>query len=193
MGERVLELPVGPIGWTVELHTEIDRIAPRPIPWSEVWTRSTYLEDFSGALRVPCREDHALLVILHASLSDFAHPPAASDLTALWRAGIDEAAFADRAEAWRLTVASYLALAPRTSRGFAGASPELVLRLCPPRWRLDLAARAIAAGRELGWRWTLRQASFRDDPANWLGGLARYGAVRAAERLLLAGARGDRV
>jgi hypothetical protein len=187
MAERAVWFAVGPTRWLLELHTDLDRITPRPIDWPGIFARASEHDSFRPSLRIPCREDHALLVMLHAALSDFAHASASGDLERLWGAGIDAEALVRRAREWRLRLVSYLALEALVRRDPHALPPGMLDALRPASWRLRLARRAkdsVARGPRLGVAWTLRQALFRDDPARWLVGLAGYGAMRGAERLV---------
>ncbi len=186
-GERRTFVRAAGTPFLVELHTTLDRIAPRALDWAGIRARSTSLGDWPRSLRVPAPEDHALLVILHAAVHDFGHAVAWQDLAALWRAGIDEAVFAARAKRWGLALTSYLALSHVAEVVAPVASDALLTRLRPPPWRLALAERALVRARaqaawEPRWTWTLRQPLWRDEPFRWLAGLARYGAMRAADR-----------
>lgn len=182
--ERIALVRTGPLCSTLELHTQLDKVVPHPIDWTGVWARAGRVSSLPAPFLVPCKEDHALLVVLHLALSDFDHPPAWEDLAALFRAGLDERAVVERARAWGLVVPLALALAR-----FAELHPELEsaslraeLRVAP--WRHKLARQLFVqrGPRVLGLRWLARQSLLRDDPLRWFGGIVRFARLRGADR-----------
>src|SRR5207245_8480183 len=144
-------------------------------------------------LSVPCVEDHVLLVALHAAAAQFAHAVAFHDLALLFRSTLDHAALIDRARRWRLATAMFVALSALRCSAAAEVPDDLVnafrpgpIRLALVRRYYRIAERPVAkAPFRLGWRWVVRQTPLRDDLARWCVGLARYTALRLAERPLV--------
>lgn len=184
--ERAAIVSVGPVRTLVEVHTGLDKVVAHPIDWRGVWARAACVEGLSPSLLVPCREDHALLVVLHLALSDFAHPYAWGDLAALFREGIDHEILALRAEAWGLTLPLALGI-----ERLAVAFPELGLaelraRLVVSPVRLVVARRAFRNHevRSRGTTWLAKQTVLREDFARWSIGIMRFAVLRCADRLV---------
>lgn len=189
LGEVVLIARSGAAELTVELHTSIDKIAPRPLATRDLLARSAPLAGLSR-LRAPSLEDHALIVALHASTHGFRHPIALLDLELILRAGIDESALADRARRAELATALWIALTALRRAGAASVSDALLERIAPgrarraiaERWFIPLATSRPDGAGPLGAPWILEQTALRDDPWTWASGVARYAWQRARER-----------
>ena len=191
LGESKATRVLGGLAWLVEVHTHLDKMVPRPVPFRGLWQRAAPYPDASS-LRVPCPEDHALLVIAHLAAADFHHPVGWEDLARLMHGDFDWQAFEARARRWRLATAVYVAL--ETLPAAAGGNPaaaEVAARLRPRsvrRWVLHRSYRpgslpVCTRPASLGWRWVQRQTALRDDTLRWLFGVARYGLHRVPERL----------
>ncbi len=191
LGETALILSEGALSVRVELHSRLDKLVGRPVPYAAVFARARREPGLLG-LRLPSAEDHALLVALHCASSDYLHPPGFIDLELLLRRGLDGALLEARARRWRLCTALYVALQALRTLEAPSVSDELVERFRPARWRRWALSRSYRLGRypvtpqapRPGWRWTMRQSALRDDTARWLGGLTSYAAKRAVERAL---------
>ncbi len=199
LSERKLHIHVGTVAHLVEIHSRLDAVVGRPIDYTAILTRATPAAGLPG-LWVPSAEDHALLIVLHVSGSDFAHPVAWVDLELLLRAGLDLAIFERRARAWRLTTAAWAVLTALQALGSSSVPPDLVERLRPA------ALRRLAIGRyyrpqsypiargptPFGLPWVVRQTVLRDDLASWAAGISAYSVKRAVEHGLAAVARAAR-
>ncbi|MSP25170.1 MAG: hypothetical protein EXR75_08400 [Myxococcales bacterium] len=188
LGERAVTFQLGAIRCLVEVHTHIDRIAPRPVDWEGVRLRSAPMSGLPESLLAPSFEDHALIVILHAALSDFQHPLAWVDLAQLWRQGVDVTKLVRRAREWRLGPACHRALSELNAILMAPQLNACVERFnagAIRRWLIAVAfpARPQGAPRVLGLSWIARQAVLRDDPLRWLCGTTRFGVARLADRV----------
>jgi hypothetical protein len=190
-GETALVLPLGELSGTVEVHTTLDKLVPRPIAHSDVFARALPVPDLDG-FSMPCPEDHALLVALHLAASEFHHPVGFVDLELLFRAGLDLEALARRADRWKLRSALYVALAALRALEAPSISADTLTRFFPGRLRrralglfyaLDSYPAALGTLR-LGTWWVLRQTPLRDDLGPWTVGVGRYGLTRALERAL---------
>ena len=104
------------------------------------------------------------------------------------------------AESFRITEAgrarSLLDMLSEVHAQITEGVPADLLKACDPgRLRLSVVGRFYRLGRfpvangtmRLGWPWIVRQTPLRDDLARWCLGLARYAALRIAERLFLLG------
>lgn len=184
LSERAAIVRVGPAAVTVEIHTSLDKVVPHRIDWPSIFLRAAEVAGLPTSLRVPSLEDHALLVIVHAALSDLRHPVAWDDLDRLWRAGLDDARFAARATDWKLATASTVVLEAWATRHPEHDVSGVVRALGVGALRRRLVSRAFvdSAPRTNGWRWTLRQSALRDDPLRYAIGLTSYALRRAADR-----------
>jgi hypothetical protein len=186
LGETSVWFVTGGTTILVEVHHRLDKIVRHPIDYEGVFARARPL---ASGLLVPDNTDHALLVILHAALSEFRHEVAWRDLELLLRAGVDADALQMRAAAWKLERASFLALAALRARGSSVPS-ALVDALTPTplqRRSLELFYHigedpAPRAPLSLGVRWLVRQAPLVDDFGDWLSSVARYAASRVRDR-----------
>lgn len=193
LGEVPLTIHCGAMSFTVEVHTSLDKIVPRPIDARDLFARAAAAPGLPPLL-LPSPEDHALLIALHAAGHEFRHPIALLDIELLLRAGLDLAELTRRARTWRLGTVMYVVMA--TLRGLGAASvedrhvaafdPGPLRRAALRRW-YDVGAFPVARGpARLGLPWILRQSPLRDDLGAWARGLALYAAARAADRLLVA-------
>lgn len=187
LGERAVRFSLGAVAWLVEVHATLDKVVAHPIDWDGIRGRAEVVAGLPEALRVPCHEDHALLVILHAALSELQHPLALEDLRHLFAAGIDRDRFVERALAWRLAPAARLVLACSLEVAHDPQQESALRALRVPGWRVALAQRLFrdprGASPSRGWQWALKQGALRDDPGAWLRGLVRFAGKRALDRL----------
>lgn len=186
LGERAVLVSVGPLAWTVEVHSDLDRIAPRPIDWFGIRARAATVADLPTALKVPSREDHAVLVVLHAVLSGLEHPQAWADLDRLWRSGVDAATVAQRCREWGLATGAAVTLEAFSFRHPEHALDDAISALGVAPWRRRLARLALSArpsnGPVRGIGWIAQQGVVRDDPVRWCAGVLRYAASRVRDR-----------
>src|SRR5262249_8625025 len=134
-----------------------------------------------------------LLIALHAACHEFRHTVGWVDLELLMRRGIDFHALAERAHAWRLATVLYVALSTLRTLGAASVKDDHVRAFDPgPLRRLALSryyrVGSFPVARGLprsGLSWVASQTPLRDDLGRWSGGVVRYAAVRAVERLFL--------
>lgn len=191
LGEAQLLFELGPADVLVEVHTGLDKVVPRPIPYRSVARRSDPIADLEN-VRCPNAEDHALLVVLHAATSGFDHPRGLIDLELLLRLGLDADILVRRARAWRLQTALHLALRALHGLGSSSVQSEIIERLAPSVARRRLVEAFYEPGAfptarrtlEPGLPWLLAQGPLRDDLGAWLLGVGRYAARRAVERSL---------
>ena len=181
LGASVFALRIGSLDVPIDLHGRLDKIVSRPVDYDAIFERSAPT-DFA-ALRVPDPVDHALLIVLHAATAEFTHEACWRDLELLFSDDFDHDVFAERARAWCLVTASWMAFERLRVRGVA--VPARGLQPSPVRRRLALWAHDSSRVRQLGWRWVLRQAPLRDDTFNWVAGMLRYSGRRILERTLL--------
>jgi hypothetical protein len=193
LGEIAVTMRCGATPFLVEVHTTLDKIVARPIDTDDLFARATPALGLPGLL-VPSLEDHALLVALHAAGNELRDPIGLLDLELLLRAGLDLGELAARAAQRKLETVMYIAMATLRALGAASITDAHVDAFAPGLLRraalspfYDVGAFPIAKGPfSLGLRWLVRQTPLRDDLGPWARGLARYAAVRAAERLLAA-------
>ena len=175
----------------LEVHTSLDKLIGRPFSYAEVFQRGQAVPTTPGIL-LPCPEDHALLVVLHAAGAEFRHEATWTDLELLLKSGLDLAVFEERARSWRLQTAAYIALETLRVLGSTSVPSDLLERLCPTQLRLRALASCYRVGHypvttgqlRLGLPWVLRQTPLRDDLLRWLAGVTVYAAKRGVERSL---------
>lgn len=192
-GEAVLTARFGGASLLVEVHAHLDKVVPRPVDHAAIFRRARTLDGLP-ALLAPSLEDHLLLVALHLAASELRHPVAFVDLERILRAGPDLEAVAKRAHAFRLATATWMALVTLRALGSEVVPAGLVRALRPSPLRRAAIARHYRIGHypaakgpfRLGWPWIVRQTALRDDVGAWLAGVARYAALRGAERTALA-------
>jgi hypothetical protein len=190
LGERQIVLSMGIGKFLVEVHRTLDSIVPRPVAYEEIFARSNVFLEHRAALRVAALEDSALLVVLHAAVSDFQHPVAWVDLDHLLRLDLDLMALVERAQRWRLRTAAYVAFTTLRALGSRAVPDSLLERLIPSPLRLRALERFYRVGHypvrdmrgALGLPWIVRQTPLRDDPWRWVLGLASYGSWRLLDR-----------
>lgn len=192
VAEREFVLPMGKMAWSVDLHTRMDKLVGRPIPYTALFGRGEPVPELPGLL-VPCVEDHALLLVVHCAASEFDHPVAWLDLALLLKGGLDLETLASRSRQWRLNTALYVALLTLCELDMATVPAAFLDRLQPGKLRAWVLARCyrvgefplLQRGKQLGWRWVARQFPLRDDSVRWLSGVARYTAARVLDRVLV--------
>jgi hypothetical protein len=190
LGETALIAHSGALTFLIEVHTTLDKVVARPVDLDGIFARARAAPGLGGLL-VPAPEDHMLLIALHAAGHEFRHTVGFVDLELLMRRGIDFHAVAERAHAWRLGTVLYVALATLRTLGAASIRDEHVRAFDPgPMRRLALSryyrvgSFPVARGpARSGLAWVASQTPLRDDLGAWSGGVARYAAVRALERL----------
>ena len=195
--ETGLLLRVGTTAALLELHTSLDKVVSRTVDYDALFARADPAERFDPTLHglfVPAPEDHALLVALHLARDELQHEVGFTDLAALLGAGLDAAVLVERARAWQLRTALYLALRELAARG-STAVPEGLLEALEPspvRTRaLDWLLASVGtrdpgrAGsvRRVG-SWALRQAVLRDDTVHWCLGVLRQSPGRLGDAAL---------
>lgn len=187
LNETIFELPVGRGAFVVEVHTALDKVFPRSIPYADVMIRSS---EATARLRVPSREDHLLMVALHAAVADFDHPVGWLDLHLLLAGPLDFELIAQRANDWELSTALYVALHGLRRAGSDRVPPQLLEAVRPGILRRAWLRRYFdhrhfpmhAGDRAMGLSWAWRQTALRDDTWRWLIGCGRYGGLRVLER-----------
>ncbi|MDI1447272.1 nucleotidyltransferase family protein [Polyangium sp. 6x1] len=190
LGETQLVARAGEMRLLVEVHGTLDKIVPRPIDVEAVEERAKPAPGLA-ALLVPSAEDHALLVALHAAGHEFRHELAWIDLELLLRGGLDREILVERAREFRLGTVMFVVLSTLRTLGAASVDPALVRAFDPgPLRRAALAPFYDVGGfpvprteAALGVRWVLGQTPLREDLGAWARGLARYAALRVADRL----------
>src|SRR5262249_8226299 len=138
-------------------------------------------------LFIPQPEDHAILIAIHAATHDFEHAPALLDTELLLRRGLDLAALAARARAYRAGPVMLVPLRALRALGAASVTDAHVAAFDPGPLRRALLDRRRARGgsdQALGLPWVVRQTPLRDDLGGWTLGILRYAALRGVERLL---------
>jgi hypothetical protein len=188
--ETAVILRCGAMPFLVEVHTSLDKIVARPIDTLDLLDRAAEAPNLPG-LFLPSIEDHALLVALHAAGSELRLPTGLLDLELLLRAGARLPVLVDRASKQKLTTVMFIAMATLRTLGAASVTAAHVDAFDPGPIRRAVLARFYNLGSfpiasapfSLGLPWILRQTPLRDDLLPWARGLARYAAVRAAERL----------
>ena len=190
LDEVQLVLARGVAALTVEVHSGLDKLVSRPVPWADIWARARPAPTLPG-LFVPSLEDHFLLVVQHAAGAELRHPIAFVDLELLLRAGAAPDKLLAGARVSRLRTATWLLLralqvldAPSVTPDLVGAfRPTLARRLALQGHYRPGAYPFVRGELRLGLSWALWQSVVRDDVAHWLLGLAGYGARRALERI----------
>jgi len=194
LGETPLTMTSGATTSTIEVHTSLDKIVTRPIDQRALFARALPAPGLA-ALCVPAPEDHALLIALHAASHAFAHPIALLDLELLLRGGLDLAALAQRARAWRLETVMFIAMSALRELGAASVRDAHVAAFDPGPLRRATVRRfraraaQLAEAPPLGLPWLIGQTLLRDDLGAWALGLTRFAALRGVERFLFT--RGD--
>ena len=187
--ETQLYAQLGPTGVLVEVHDALDKLVARAVRYEAIFARATAAPGLDGLL-VPCPEDHALLVVLHAAGHELRHEVGLVDLDRLLASGLDVSILEAHARAARLETALYVALSALDAAGSPHVPAELLRRLAPSPLRAGLLALVYAprdvpiakSAPRLGLPWVLRQIPLRDDLLAYASGVFRYAAVRALER-----------
>ncbi len=196
LGETQLVARAGTMRLLVEVHGTLDKIVPRPIDVEALAERASPAPGLP-ALFVPSPEDHALLVALHAAGHEFRHDIALLDFELLLRRGIDLRVLVERARAFRLGTVLFVLLSTMRALGAASVDADLVRTFDPGPLRraalcpfYDVGAFPIPRMQAaLGARWVLGQTPLRDDLGAWMGGVARYGMARIADRIEMRGSK----
>lgn len=189
LGETMVQARLGAMTFTVEVHASLDKVVRRPIAFADLMERAGPAPGLLG-LSVPSREDHALLVALHASTHEFRHTLALQDMELLLRSGLDKRELARRCAQFRLRAVMFVMLSVLRSLGAASVNDELV-RMFDPGWvRRGILARFYDTSRfppvrgdpALGLSWIAGQAPLWDDPGMFATGVVKYAGVRGVER-----------
>jgi Uncharacterised nucleotidyltransferase len=189
LGETMVQARIGAMTFTVEVHTSLDKVVRRPITFADLMKRASAAPGCLG-LSVPSREDHTLLVALHASTHEFRHTLALQDMELLLRSGLDKRELLLRCDAFRLRTVMFVMLSVLRHLGAASVDEALV-RSFDPGWVrrgvlerfYDVRVYPPARGDEsLGLAWIARQAPLWDDARMFAAGVLRYAAVRGLER-----------
>ncbi len=189
LGETMVQARVGSMTFTVEVHASLDKVVRRPIAFARLLQRSSAAPGLEG-LSVPSREDHALLVALHASTHEYRHTLALQDMELLLRSGLDKRVLKERSAEFRLQAVMFVMLAVLRNLGAASVDADLV-RMFDPGWvRRRFIAKFYderrfppALGDEaLGLVWLVKQGPLWDDPEKFVAGVLRYAGVRGVER-----------
>lgn len=191
LGETMVQARAGTMTFTVEVHSSLDKVVRRPIVFADLAARASRAPGLEG-LSVPSREDHALLVALHASTHEFRHELALQDMELLLRSGLDRDELRRRCERFHLRTVMFVMMSVLRSLGAASVDDELVRAFDPGRFRRALLDRFYDLERfppargaeELGVAWLVRQAPLWDDPSMFVMGVAKYSGLRGAERML---------
>lgn len=200
LGEAQFTVDCGAIPSVVEVHTSLDKIAPRPLSERGLFDRARPAPSAQPlpGLVVPSHEDHALLVALHAAGNELRHAVGLLDIELLLRTGLDRRALVLAARDARLTSVMFLVMATLRALGAASVDDALVAAFDPGPLRraaiagfYDVGSYPVARGPlRLGLPWIVRQTPLRDDLLPWARGLAAYAALRAADRLVARGLSG---
>lgn len=189
LGEVTIEARLGAMTFLVEVHASLDKIVRRPIAFSDLMTRASPAPGYEG-LSVPSREDHALLVALHASTHEFRHELALQDMELLLRSGLDKRELKKRCDLFQLRSVMFVLLSVLRNLGAASVDENLV-RMFDPGWvRRNVLARFYdvrqyppVLGEEApGLSWIVGQAPLWDDPRLFARGVVRYAGARVVER-----------
>ena len=189
LGETMVQARLGAMTFTVEVHASLDKVVRRPITFAELMKRAAPAPGLAG-LSVPSREDHTLLVALHASTHEFRHTLALQDMELLLRSGLDKRELQERCEQFQLRTVMFVMLSVLRNLGAASVNDELV-RMFDPGWvRRGVLARFYDASRfppvrgdeALGLAWIWGQAPLWDDPRMFAAGVMKYAGVRGIER-----------
>lgn len=200
LGEAQFTVDCGVIPSVVEVHTSLDKIAPRPLSGRGLFERAQPAPSAKplAGLLVPSPEDHALLVAIHAAGNELRHAIGLLDMELLLRSGLDRRALVARSREARLTSVMFLVTATLRALGAASVDDALVAAFDPGPLRraaiagfYDVGSYPVARGPlRLGLPWIVRQTPLRDDLLPWARGLAAYAALRAADHLAPRGLSG---
>lgn len=188
-GERLVQARVGSMTFTVEVHASLDKMVRRPIPFAELLQRASPAPGLEG-LSVPGREDHALLVALHASTHEYRHELALQDMELLLRSGLDKLELGRRADLFHLRSVMFVMVSLLKNLGAASVDDELV-KMFDPGWvRRGVIARfydvqrypPVLGEEVLGLPWVIGQAPLWEDRRMFATGLMKYAGVRVVER-----------
>lgn len=189
LGEVMMQARIGAMTFTVEVHTSLDKVVRRPIAFEDLLDRASDAPGIPG-LSVPSREDHTLLVALHASTHEYRHTLALQDMELLLRSGLDKRELKRRCEMFRLQSVMFVMLSVLRNVRAASVNDELV-RMFDPGWMrrrmlerfYDLKRYPPARGdAALGLAWIINQAPLWDDPRMFASGVVKYAGIRALER-----------
>lgn len=189
LGETMVQARIGAMTFTVEVHASLDKVVRRPIAFADLMERAAPAPGLSG-LSVPAREDHTLLVALHASTHEFRHTLALQDMELLLRSGLDKRELTRRCDQFRLRTVMFVMLSVLRHLGAASVNDELV-HMFEPGWvRRGLLAQFYDMSRfppvrrdeALGLSWLVGQAPLWDDPRMFALGVVKYAGVRGVER-----------
>jgi len=189
LGETMVQARIGAMTFTVEVHSSLDKVVRRPIDFADLMGRASDAPGLPG-LSVPAREDHALLVALHASTHEFRHTLALQDMELLLRSGLDKRELVRRCDVFRLRSVMFVLLSVLRHLGAASVDAALVQMFEPGLLRRQLLERFYdlrqfppARGPEaLGLAWIVGQAPLWDDPRMFASGVLKYAGLRALER-----------
>jgi hypothetical protein len=189
LGETGVAFSTGGAELLIEVHHRLDKVVRRPIDYAAIAERAVHFHDLPG-LSVPCPVDHALLVILHASSSEFRHEVAWSDLELLFGVGIDFDELSQRARTWGLATATFVAAMMLRLRGSQQVPEALLQGLVPARSRQRVLGRlfpnlptAECEPQRSGLKWIAAQAPLHDNLYAYLRGIATYSGARMRDRL----------
>ena len=189
LGETMVQARIGAMTFTVEVHASLDKVVRRPIAFADLVGRASDAPGLLG-LSVPSREDHTLLVALHASTHEFRHTLALQDMELLLRGGLDKRELQRRCDQFQLRTVMFVMLSVLRNLGAASVDDDLV-RTFDPGWvRRRILERFYDVRRyppplgeeKLGLSWLLGQAPLWDDPRLFAGGIVKYAGVRGVER-----------
>ncbi len=190
-GETVLHARRGVFELAVEVHTTLDKVAPRSVDLAGIFQRSTLAPGLDPC-RVPDTVDHVLMLAQHAASHELRHPLGLVDLHALLARGVDRPTLFSQAREAGLEKALYACLsalfalrATSVDRQLVDAvDPGFIERVVLSRAELAGAAALVPRHVDLGALWVARQALLRDDRLHFALGAARFALARAKERTL---------
>lgn len=189
LGETMVQARIGAMTFTVEVHASLDKVVRRPIAFADLVSRACPAPGLPG-LSVPSREDHTLLVALHASTHEFRHTLALQDMELLLRSGLDKRELQRRCEQFQLRTVMFVMLSVLRNLGAASVDDDIV-RAFDPGWIrrkilerfYDVKRYPPARGEEkLGLSWLLGQGPLWDDSRLFAAGVVKYAGVRGLER-----------